>query len=55
MIHQLRLAALLLITLPEGNRSRRRGAVKEDLGQVGEEDLSGYFAMLARYYNDFKE
>ena len=32
---QLRLAALLLITLPEGNRSRRRGAFKGDLGQVG--------------------
>ena len=35
MIHQLRLAALLLITLPEGNMSRRRGAFKGDLGQVG--------------------
>ena len=34
---------------------KRREQLKDILGKWGEVDLSGYFAMLAGHYNDFKE
>ena len=34
---------------------KRREQLRDILGKWGEVDISGYFAMLAGHYNDFKE